>query len=70
MRAADEVVDHAEVSEATMLELRALFPGALLDELLFLLAGYQMFATVSASKRDEHDRADWPPDGVAPSNSR
>jgi alkylhydroperoxidase family enzyme len=66
VRAADEVVDGAAVSEATLADLRAVLTDALLDELLYVLAGYQMYATVSASKRDEHPDASWPPDGVGP----
>jgi alkylhydroperoxidase family enzyme len=69
LRAADEIVDISEVSDATMTELRELFPdAALLQELLYLLAGYQMFASVSASTRDERDGATWPPDGVGPAD--
>ena len=71
LRAADEVVDDGRVSEATMTELRAVFPDApLLQEFLYLVAGYQMFATVSASTRDAHEAANrsaqWPPDGMGP----
>lgn len=68
VRAADEVVDDGCVAEATMTELAVQFPGPLLDELLYLLGGYRMFATVSASKREARASAHplWPPDGVAP----
>ena len=67
LRAADEVVDDGRVSEATMTELRDVFPDALLlQEFLYLVAGYQMFATVSASTREEADGATWPPDGIGP----
>lgn len=68
VRAADEVVDDGVVGEATMGALGELFPGPLLDELLYLLGGYRMYATVSASKREGRPspRAPWPPDGVGP----
>jgi hypothetical protein len=70
VRAADEVVDAGCVTEATMIALRGLFPdGSLLDEFLYLLGGYRMFATVSASKREAREgaHAPWPPpDGVGP----
>ena len=67
LRAADEVVDGGRVSAATMSDLRDVFPDAdLLQEFLYLVAGYQMFATVSASTRDEVDGASWPPDGIGP----
>ena len=69
IRAADEVVDDGVIGEHTMAALEQLFdaPG-LLDEFLYVLAGYRMFATVSASKRDSPVTAHrpWPPDGVAP----
>jgi alkylhydroperoxidase family enzyme len=68
VRAADEVVDDGCVAEMTMAALRALFPDrGLLDEFLYLLGGYRMFATVSASRRDRAGSgAPWPPDGVGP----
>jgi len=68
VRAADEVVDAGCVAEATVTELAALFPGPLLDEFLYLLGGYRMYATVSASRRADPVTAHppWPPDGVGP----
>jgi len=68
VRAADDVVDDGSVSEPTMVALRALFPRGLLDEFLYLVAGYRMFATVSASRREARvgSHAPWPPDGVGP----
>ena len=68
VRAADEVIDAGVVGETTMAELRVAFPGPLLDELLYLLGGYRMYATVSASKREERPsaHAPWPPDGIGP----
>jgi hypothetical protein len=73
VRAADEVVDGIAVSEETMSALRAVFPErGLLDEFLYLLGGYRMFATASASRRDARagSHAPWPPDGVGPSRGR
>lgn len=70
VRAADEVVDGLALTEPTMAELRARFSArGLLDEFLYLLGGYRMFATVSASKREVREGAHppWPPDGVGPS---
>jgi alkylhydroperoxidase family enzyme len=72
VRAADEVVDDAAVSEQTLDELGTLFgePG-LLDEFLYVVAGYRMFATIAASKREPFrgDRAPWPPDGISPDDA-
>jgi hypothetical protein len=73
VRAADEVVDGIAVTEQTMTALRAVFPEpALLNEFLYLLGGYRMFATASASRRDERAASQprWPPDGVGPSTTR
>ena len=69
VRAADEVVDEGRIPEETMAALEAVFPGPLLIEFVYLVAGYRMFATVGASRRDEREptRAPWPPDGVGPS---
>jgi alkylhydroperoxidase/carboxymuconolactone decarboxylase family protein YurZ len=68
VRAADEVVDDGRISEATMQALEAVFPGPLLAEFVYVVAGYRMFATVGASRREEREptRAAWPPDGVGP----
>jgi alkylhydroperoxidase/carboxymuconolactone decarboxylase family protein YurZ len=71
VRAADEVVDGLRVTPTTMSALQNVFPDpGLLDEFLYLLGGYRMFATVSASKDQErggsHRR--WPPDGVGPTS--
>jgi alkylhydroperoxidase family enzyme len=69
--AADEVVDAGAVGATTMDELGAVFAPPLLDELLYVLAGYRMFATVSASKRAPHpsSHAPWPPDGIGPESA-
>lgn len=68
VRAADEVVDTGCVAAATVTELADVFRGPLLDEFLYLLGGYRMFATVSASRRADPVTAypPWPPDGVGP----
>jgi hypothetical protein len=72
VQAADEVVDAGYLHEPTMAALRDLFPEhGLLDEFLYLLGGYRMFAMVSASKRERRttSHVPWPPDGVGPDDS-
>jgi alkylhydroperoxidase/carboxymuconolactone decarboxylase family protein YurZ len=68
VRAADDVVDEGRISEETMAALGTVFPGPLLPEFLYVVAGYRMFATVAASRREDREpaRAPWPPDGVGP----
>jgi alkylhydroperoxidase family enzyme len=67
LHAADDIVDDGRVSDATMSQLREVFPDAvLLQEFLYVVAGYQMFASVSASTREDADGATWPPDGIGP----
>jgi hypothetical protein len=67
LRAADEVVDLGRITPATMDACRALFTDpAVLQEFLYLVAGYRMFATVSASSDREPEGTAWPPDGVGP----
>ena len=39
---------------------------AVVEEFLYLVAGYQMFATVSASMDEPTDEAFWLPDGTGP----
>jgi hypothetical protein len=68
-RSGDDVVDSGCLGAETMtLVYETLLDGALADEFLFLLAGYRMFASVSASKREPYSeiRSPWPPDGVGP----
>jgi alkylhydroperoxidase family enzyme len=69
VRAADEVVDGTSLREDTMSAVHELFgdPG-LVNEFLYLLGGYRMFATASASRREPYagSRPPWPPDGVGP----
>ena len=68
LRAADEVVDLGRIMPATMDACRELFTDpAVLQEFLYLVAGYRMFATVSASRGRAPDGGPaWPPDGVGP----
>ena len=68
VRAADEVVDDGAITEETMTALEGVFPGPLLAEFLYVVAGYRMFATVGASRREHREptRGAWPPDGVGP----
>lgn len=71
VRAADEVVDVGALSVDTLDELRELIrQPEILTEFLYLLAGYRMFATVAASKREPYrgSHKPWPPDGIAPSD--
>jgi Carboxymuconolactone decarboxylase family len=73
VQAADEVIDAGYVQEDTMVALGDLFPErSLLDEFLYLLGGYRMFAMVSASRGEAHasSHAPWPPDGVGPEDPR
>jgi hypothetical protein len=73
VRAADEVVEVGTIGVDTMAALANVFdaPG-LLDELLYVLAGYRMFATVAASRRESPATSHpvWPPDGVGPSDAQ
>jgi alkylhydroperoxidase family enzyme len=71
VRAADEVVDGGALSVRTLDELRKLIrQPATLNEFLYLIAGYRMFATVAASKHEPYrgNREPWPPDGIAPTD--
>ena len=69
VRAADDVVDVGYVTTSTLDQLRTLFSDPEhLDEFLYVVAGYRMFASVSQSRPEVppgHWMA-WPPDGVAP----
>ncbi len=73
VRAADEIVDRGELAPETYAAVREVFtdPGVL-SEFLYLVAGYRMFASVSATT---HNRAEdrglpvWPPDGVGPDDT-
>ena len=69
VRAADEVVDRGRLTSATYAECGELFAdSSVLLEFLYLVAGYRMFATVSASSGRRYDGPPWPPDGVGPSH--
>jgi alkylhydroperoxidase family enzyme len=69
VRAADDVVDHGFVRAGTIDQVRELLDDAShVDEFLYLVAGYRMFASVSESRPEEPPGKWmlWPPDGVAP----
>jgi hypothetical protein len=71
VRAADEIVDIGRLTPRTMKSVEDLFvdPGIVL-EFLYLVAGYRMMASVSASRGPRQIRGDiWPPDGVGPDES-
>jgi hypothetical protein len=71
VRAADEVVDLGRITPKTMASCRELFPDpGVLHEFLFLVAGYRMFATVSASTGRVNEGDAWPPDGCGPDDPR
>src|SRR5262249_32647689 len=70
VRAADDVVDRGHLAPATYATVCELFtdPGVR-SEFLYLVAGYRMFASVSAttgSTAEGRGLPVWPPDGVAP----
>jgi hypothetical protein len=68
VRAADEIVDIGRLTPPTMQTVEELFvdPGIVL-EFLYLVAGYRMMASVSASRGPRKIRGNvWPPDGVGP----
>jgi alkylhydroperoxidase family enzyme len=69
VRAADDVVDLGRITTETLAACRALFPDpGILEEFVYLVAGYRMMATVGASLAPERSlvRRPWPPDGVGP----
>jgi len=70
VRAADEIVDGGQVRESTFAAVRKVFPDpAHQQEFLYLLGGYRMFASVSATfgpRGEAPGKQLWPPDGVAP----
>jgi hypothetical protein len=71
VRAADEIVDIGRLTPQTMKAVEDLFvdPGIVL-EFLYLVAGYRMMASVSASRGPRQIRGHiWPPDGVGPEES-
>lgn len=70
VRAADDVVDRGHLAPDTYAEVQALFPDpGVCSEFLYLVAGYRMFASVSAttgSTAEARGLPVWPPDGVGP----
>ena len=72
VRAADELLDIGWISRPTLDTIRDTFKPEQVDELLFLLAGYRMFASVARSKGETHPASHmlWPPDGRGPDDLR
>jgi alkylhydroperoxidase/carboxymuconolactone decarboxylase family protein YurZ len=71
IRAADEIVDRGCLSPETMTSVEQLFvePGQIM-EFLYLITGYRMMASVSASRGHRKVKGQiWPPDGVGPSGA-
>jgi hypothetical protein len=69
VRAADDIVDHGYITPGTVELLQTLFTGTgQLDEFMYLVAGYRMFASVSQSRPEvpPGQWMLWPPNGVAP----
>src|ERR1700722_14161897 len=70
VRAADDIVDRGFLASETHAAVRELFPEPeVLQEFLYLVAGYRMFASVSATTQVTADGSGlrmWPPDGVGP----
>jgi alkylhydroperoxidase family enzyme len=71
VRAADDVVELGHVSASSYAAVRTLFPDpGVRHEFLYLVAGYRMFASVSATEGTTAEGRGlpiWPPDGVGPS---
>jgi alkylhydroperoxidase family enzyme len=70
VRAAEDIVDRGYLVPDTYAAVREVFtdPGVL-SEFLYLVAGYRMFASVSATRHntaEDRDLPVWPPDGVGP----
>jgi alkylhydroperoxidase family enzyme len=71
LTAADEVVELGQITEPTYARCRAALGGSepLTLELLHLVAGYRMMATILSTSRPSLADAGltlWPPDGVGP----
>ncbi len=70
VRAADEVVDIGHITAHTYTAVREVFPESeLVQEFLYLVAGYRMFASVSATTQvtaESRGMRMWPPDGRGP----
>jgi alkylhydroperoxidase family enzyme len=73
VRAADEMLDLGRLTPATYAAAQALFPEpGVVQEFLYLVGGYRMFAFVSATtgtSAADHDLPLWPPDGVGPADA-
>ena len=69
-RAADDIVDHGHLLPETLAAVSGLFPDpGVRYEFLYLVAGYRMFASVTATTGATASGAGlpvWPPDGVGP----
>jgi alkylhydroperoxidase family enzyme len=73
VRAADDIVDRGSLASDNYAAVRAVFtdPGVL-SEFLYLVAGYRMFASVSATRHNTAEDSAlpvWPPDGVGPDDT-
>jgi hypothetical protein len=70
VRAADDIVDQGFLAPETYAAIGQLFPEPeVLQEFLYLVAGYRMFASVSATTHVTAESSGlrmWPPDGVGP----
>jgi alkylhydroperoxidase family enzyme len=68
VRAADEVVDLGRISPETLAACRTVLTDpSILQEFVYLVAGYRMMATVGASLHPQRAITRlWPPDGVGP----
>ena len=70
---ADDIVDRGQLAPDTYAAVREVFtdPGVL-SEFLYLVAGYRMFASVSATRHntaEDRELPVWPPDGVGPDDT-
>jgi len=73
VRAADDIVDRGHLAPDTYAAVGEVFtdPGVL-TEYLYLVAGYRMFASVSATRHntaEDRDLPVWPPDGIGPEDT-
>jgi hypothetical protein len=69
-RAADDIVDRGHLGPETLVAVSGLFPDpGVRYEFLYLVAGYRMFASVTATTGATASGSGlpvWPPDGVGP----
>jgi len=73
VRAADDIVDRGHLAPDTYAAVGEVFtdPGVL-TEFLYLVAGYRMFASVSATRHNTAEGSElpvWPPDGIGPEDT-